>query len=490
MGVVTYIGDKLSNLIAGLGTARDKASGSVYGTPLQSDQELMDAYRGAWLPRKIVDIPAMDATRNWRNWQAEAQQITAIEAEEKRLGLQGKVNRSLARARLFGGAALVIGDGAANPMEPLNPERIARGGIRYVTEVNRRQLSAAELELDPASPDFGMPAYYRLSSPRGSVDIHPSRVVRFIGAEHPEPELQSGINYGWGDSILLAVMEAVRQSDSTAANIASLIFEAKVDVFRIPDFMQNMGDPEYRTRVLERFRLAATGKGINGALVMDKEEEYQQKSASFANLPQVLETFLQIVSGAADIPVTRLLGQSPAGMSATGESDVRNYYDRINAMQTLQLSPAMAVLDECLIRSALGSRPPEVWYQWASLWQPMAKEKADIGKTAAETIKILRDSQLFPDDALSVAAVNMLTELSVMPGLDVAIEEADPVGEDDDAASMGQVRPPEEDDEGSAQIGDSARSSYWLGAPEKKKPAKSYSIKRDSDGNAVVTEIE
>ena len=43
----------------------------------------------------------------------------------------------------------------------------------------------------------------------------------------------------------------------------------------------------------------------------------------------MVRTFLQVAAGAADIPVTRLLGQSPAGLSATGESDTRNYYDMI-----------------------------------------------------------------------------------------------------------------------------------------------------------------
>ena len=33
------------------------------------------------------------------------------------------------------------------------------------------------------------------------------------------------------------------------------------------------------------------------------------------------------------------------------------------------LTPAMSVLDEVIIRSALGSRPPEIYYEWNILWQ-------------------------------------------------------------------------------------------------------------------------
>lgn len=429
------VNDALVNLVANLGTARDKAASSIYATPFWPDNQLLDAYRGAWMPRKIVDIPALDATRSWRNWQAKGIDITNIEDEEKRLGLRDVVWTTLTRARLFGGAAIFIGTGDANLMAPLDPARVTRGGLRYLTPLNRRQLSVGSIGLDPTTPFFGRPEVYTLSSSAGSVDIHPSRLIILTGAPHPDPELQTGQNYGWGDSVLTACMDVVRSSDSTLANIVSLVFESKVDVFKIPNFMENLGSAEYRARMVERFSLAAMGKGINGALVLDKEEDYEQKSASFATLPDILMAVVQLVCGAADIPATRLLGQAPGGLNASGDSDLQNYYARISAMQSMQLSPAMAILDECLIRSALGDRPKEVFYDWASLWQTTATERATIGKTAAETIKILRETQLYPDDALSVASVNMLTELNVMPGLESAIAESpDPDPEDDTAA--------------------------------------------------------
>ncbi len=39
------------------------------------------------------------------------------------------------------------------------------------------------------------------------------------------------------------------------------------------------------------------------------------------------------------MPVTILMGQSPAGMNATGESDFRWHYDRIKSRQTLHIAP-------------------------------------------------------------------------------------------------------------------------------------------------------
>src|SRR5690606_3312121 len=133
MGVVRFAVDSLRNLVANLGTARDKASHSYYAPPCLTDEQLENAYRDACLPRKIVDIPAQDACRKWRGWNADKEQITALEAEERRLNVRGKVLDALTKARLYGGAALYIGTGDADPSKPLRPDSVQRGGIRHLT---------------------------------------------------------------------------------------------------------------------------------------------------------------------------------------------------------------------------------------------------------------------------------------------------------------------------------------------------------------------
>lgn len=426
--IIAFVRDSLTNMVANIGTSRDKAAATFYSMPMLSDEELLNAYRGAWLPRKIVDIPAFDSVRAWRDWQAKKAQIELIEAEEKRLNVKGKILEAKIKARLWGGAAVVIGTGDQNLSEPLDVERVGKGGLKYLTVISRRNLTAGEIERDPASEWYGKPKVYQIKSTDGQqVDIHPSRLVVFNGAAQPDEGIVSTTYAGWGDSVLLSVIEAIKQADGTAANIASLVFEAKVNVIRIPDFMQNVGDERYRAKILERYTLAATAKGINGDLLLDKEEEFEQKTASFATLPDVLMSFMQLVSGAADIPATRLLGQSPAGMNATGESDLRNYYDRLQAMQSVEMTPAMGRLDECIIRSALGSRDPDIYYEWAPLWGMSEKEKADVFKTKADAARALAGTStsppLLPIDALSDALVNTFVEDGSLPGLDAAIEE-------------------------------------------------------------------
>src|SRR5690606_13497718 len=116
---------------------------------------------------------------------------------------------------------------------------------------------------------------------------------------------------GWGDSVLQSTMEAVLQADSANANINSLIFEAKVDVFRFHDFMAQLGSGQDEL-IIKRMSAQSTSKGINGAVVLDKEDEYEQKNASFSGLPDLMDRFMNNVAGASRIPVTRLFGRSAA----------------------------------------------------------------------------------------------------------------------------------------------------------------------------------
>lgn len=442
---IRQVNDSLRSVVAGLGDPmRDKMATATYGLTFLDDAQLAAIYKSNWLGRKIVDIPAMDAIRKGRDWQAEQDQIEAIEAEEKRLNFWGKLLEVKVKARLWGGAALFIGTGEADLMEPLNVERVGRGGIRYLTVLSRRDVSAGEIERDVLSEFYGRPAYYEVTGANSMVKIHPSRMVIFIGAPHGDNLLSMGLNQGWGDSVLEAVYSAMKNADATAGNIASLVFEANVDVFRIPDFMASLSDPTYAQRLVERFMLAATAKGVNRALILDKEEEYERKTVSFATLPEVMQSFLQMAAGAADIPVTRLLGQSPAGMSSTGEHDMLNYYDRINSIQTLEMGPALYRLDECLIRSALGSRPQEIYYSWSPLKQMSEKEIAEIGKITAETAQIMATIGTHTQEELRKVTTNAFVELGAFPGIDQAVAETDAsggfdLGEDDDVTPPAPV---------------------------------------------------
>jgi uncharacterized protein len=136
-----------------------------------------------------------------------------------------------------------------------------------------------------------------------------------------------------------------------------------------------------------------------------------------------MQMYLLLACGAADIPATRIYGREPAGQNATGESDVRNYYDRLSSEQAVKITPTLTPLDEVLIRSTFGERDPDIYYQWNPLWQMDEDQKSQIALRKAQAHKIDVDAGLIHPLALRTGRENQLIEDGFYPSLEAAIDE-------------------------------------------------------------------
>ena len=422
--------DSLRSFVSGLGTDRDKATTVEYVQPQRgNDAQLQAAYEGAWLPRRIVDQFAEDATRKWREWQATPEQISAIERTEKRLDVRGAAEKAIILARLWGKAHIYIHIDGQDPTEPLRPETVGRDRLAHLTVMSRREIADGDIDDDPFSPHYGSPKHYQITSPQsGFVWVHPSRLVTIYGAERPSDMVFGRI----GDSVLTSILPAIMQHDSVVANVAGLVFESRVDVISVPGLADLLSDPETEKQIMSRFQDMGRMKGNNRIVLLNASanpdtpsETWEQKNATFTTLPDIIDRMQQQVAGAAKIPRALLFGTGAGGLGATGDLELSSYYDQIGTVQSNEIEPAMHVLDECIIRSSLGSRPPEIWYEWRSLWQTSDAEKAEIFSKVAGAVKAISDSGTVPVDVLTQSVVNKLVETGSLPGLETAYAEWD-----------------------------------------------------------------
>ena len=423
-------------------------------------RDLDHLYRGEWIARKIVDIPAFDSTRAWRNWQADEDQIEKLEECEREFGIQRKLLSALVKARLYGGAAIVLGVNQGTFQDELDVERVKKGDLKFVHVVERWMIAAGPVVKDITSPWFGQPSYYMRSNiptppPLGNVEppeslarvlkeqeggqffIHPSRVVRLIGLDYPDIEMAPD---AWGDSVLQPVMDAIRAAGLVNSSVSAMISEAKLDVIKIPGLQNLMSTTEGSQLLINRFSNANAAKSVVNTLMVDTTEEWDRKELRLTGMDKVMQMYLLICAGAADIPSTRLLGREPAGQNATGESDIRNYYDRLAADQKVRLTPALHILDEVLIRHTFGSRDPDIHSEWNPLWQMDDEQKAKIEYQKAQAYEIDVKAGLIEPDVLKAARENALIESAFLyPGIEAAIDEAEenaPDPEDVDERSL------------------------------------------------------
>lgn len=430
MGAVINLWDRLTNIMSGKGTTADRRVWERYSFIPVDPVEAEAAYRSSWLWRKIVDVPALDMTRAWRNWMTEKEAIQKLEAEERRLQLKDKCKRALILSRLFGGGALLLGTGDTDVAQPLNPASVKKGGLSYVHVFSRHQLMLGEMRLDPADPWFGKPEYFtiKVDPSKQAVRIHPSRIVEFVGQRCPEGSWMGGTQLGgswfWGDPIMQSIGQAIRNADLAQDGFAGLIDKASVDILKIPNLMAQAGDPAFGNRLMTRLAAAQQGMSNHRALAIDAEEDWHQLTVNWGGIPQVVDSYLLIVAGAADIPMTRLLGQSPKGLQSTGDGEERDYQAMILARQDEQLVPALDRVDELLLPSALGNAPSDIYYELAPLTEASEKDSADIELKLAQAWDVYATSGEFPSVALAEMAKNRLIECGRWPGVEKAFEDA------------------------------------------------------------------
>lgn len=417
-----YTTDSLTSLVSGMGNVqRDKLASTTYSYVELTDEQLTNAYRNSWVAKRLVDVPAMDAIKNWRVWQTDNDSLNALEDYESKLSIRQKLLQTIIASRALGGAGLYIGTKDQDLLHPLDPSKVKKDGLSYLIVFPRTALVAGELEDDVLSPYFGKPKYYEIMSNGHMLKIHPSRFVLFYGEQRLDEWAYSGESRGWGDSVLQAAYNWMRNADSTGHNIASLIFEANINVFKIPDLFDKLGDPEQEDKILRRLTLASASKGINGDVVMDTAEEFIRNSANFGGLSDILDRFIVYVGASQGIPANKFLGQANKGLS-DGSDLLTNYYDDIKAVQTLEIQPAMQILDECLIRSALGYKPDNISYSWQPLEQANAKEIAETGKILSEMASNLTSDGLFEPQEIREAMINKLVNDNVLPNLGDVID--------------------------------------------------------------------
>ncbi len=423
--------DGLRNAVTGMGTRRDVSTFSAYAAPSPLTREQIDAaYRGSGLMRKIVNIPALDMVREWRDWKLDSEQITTMEAEERRLGIPQKIKQAEVQRRL-GGGAIVLGL-PGDPATPA-PATIAPGQLAYVHVVSRWQISFEALDLDMRSPGYGEPTMWIMPLASGGMArVHPSRVIplRADTSAYLASHLVNTVDGYWGESTVAQVIDAVQANDTARDAFKALLHKARTMRVGIPGLLEIVGAPGGETKIQTRLEVMREAESIHNLMIYDAGddegkggEEIEDVAYNFAGAKDILASYGEFVAAISDIPASRLLGRSPEGMNASGDSQQKDWTKRIRAEQTMTLTPCMDRLDVYLVPSALGTRPEHGWWEWAPLDTPSEKENAERFKVEMEAIERLQMTGSIPEQAFNRGVQSLMIDRGYLPELEAALLE-------------------------------------------------------------------
>lgn len=389
--------DAFSNVLARLGAGTPNLlEGTEYSLQRMSrDFNTLNAlYRESWIVRRIIDVIPADMLKNWIT-------ITSgLDPDvEKRLSLTlrrtqliDKLKRGMQWGRLYGGAlgVMLVKHQGYDLSQALQLDWIMPGDFAGLLIFDRWNgvNPSSELIEDISDPDYGYPKYYTVTDPAGggSVKIHHSRVIRFTGNTLPFWEEIAEMQ--WGASVVESIFDELRKRDNVSWNIAQLTFMANIRVLKMQDLGQLLAATDNESQAELLRTLEAQNMLLNnmGMQVMDAADGLETHQYTFGGLADCYQQFIMDISGAAEIPVTRLFGRSPSGLNATGESDLQNYYDMIAEKQESYLRPILNKVLPPFIISTLGSLPDDFDFEFDPVAEPSDKERADLAKCGTDNV--------------------------------------------------------------------------------------------------------
>lgn len=389
------VADSMQNLQARLGLGSGNvAEATSYGfNPITRERHKLEMiYRGTWIGGVAVDAVAEDMTRAGIDIDStmEPDDSARIISAFEKMQIWQELGDAIRWSRLYGGAGAVVLIDGQDTATPLRLDTVSKGQFKGLYTVDRYMVTPSmnDIVTDPG-PSYGKPATYKIvtvGTPLDGKTVHHSRFIRFEGPRLPF--YQRIAEMGWGMSIVERLYDRLVAFDSATQGAAQLVFKAHLRTMKKKGLTNILGAGgkalEALARDIEAIRRFQTSEGMT---VVDAEDDIQYATYTFSGLSDMIIQFGQQISGALQIPLVRLFGQSPVGMNATGDSDLRTYYDGVKSQQEAKLRGPMTTVLELTSRSELGAPlPPGSNFDFVSLWQMSEKEKGDVAASLAGAV--------------------------------------------------------------------------------------------------------
>lgn len=387
------------NAITGIGmTGRDKSKGTTFCVDALARETLEALWRGDDMAARVIEtIPNEMLREGFELHSGDKDTDEKVMASLEDLDVSDAFVQALCLDRAFGGSGILIGanDGQLDLTQPLHEDAIK--SIDWLTVLSGGPGGELRPNLyydDPRAKKFGEPMTYCVQADATTVatehmEVHESRLILFKGVR--TTRRQTRINQGWGDSVLIRcnkVLSDFHQSWGSAAILLQDFSQAVLSIKDLADLIATNQDDV----IVKRAQAIDLCRSVARMVLLDAEESFERKATPMTGLPEMLQQFALRFSAAADMPVSLLMGQAPAGLNATGASDIRFFYDRTKSRQTTRLFKPLQRLVRLLLRAKSGptaGQEPDAWtIKFKPLWQLTELEQADVKLKQAQVDQI------------------------------------------------------------------------------------------------------
>lgn len=320
----------------------------------------------------------------------------AMDRANREMGLQNSLIEAFKVKRAYGGCGLFLGadDGTKDLSLPLREDRIRT--FDFVQPFSPLEMVPVTWYADPLRPKFGTPETYRLTPldrpPGWSPDqfslpiVHESRVLAFQGIVNWRGQIVYNVHPGWGDSIFVAAKQVLEDFEQAFGGASILMADFAVATLKLKGLAEllSAGGAELQTRA----QALEDGRSTARVTIVDSEEDFKRESTTVTGLPDLLDRMMSRLSACGDIPVSLLMGEAPAGLNATGDSDIRWWYGSVAAKQRNEALPPLERIMRLRFlakNSVTKGKLPAKWsIHFPTLWRPSELELSTIRKNQSD----------------------------------------------------------------------------------------------------------
>lgn len=364
-------------------------------------QEYVRWYMTSWEARKLVDIPVQDALR-------EPVELQGLSAGDEKLlwrayedfDVERQLRRALIQERLLGGCVLLpifLRPGDDETKTPLNPATLQKGDLQAINVVDIGRLSRAEYNTDPFDLYYDRIERIQIHA----TIVHRSRAIILDNDplfNFTSQRIMENYRFnpaGFGESILAPLYDTLIRVTGTQQGAYHLVNLSSCLIVACGSLRSLIAAGSPAIQKLEE--IAEQISMYRAAIIDGNDVEFKQHAANFGSVPELVMTFLQILSAGSDIPATRFLGQAPGGLNATGESDLENYYNHIASWQRMRLEPRQRVIFDWLGAHVWGHalwqiKSKDLTLEYRPLWNISELQQSQVDNTYGLLIQTLTDA--------------------------------------------------------------------------------------------------
>lgn len=369
--------NSLSDFSMALGGADASSANTMafqkrYGAITLNRSLLSSTYMEEGIIQVLIDQPVDDAFRGGITVQCDeldGDDIKVLMQAIHEHGLIETYSQGLKWMRLFGGGGIIVNFGQ-DMRQPMEIEK-----IKSNTPLAFYAADRWELNYSPAGSEFlDMLSTISTEHPYnyyGHV-LHKSNVIRLNGKM--PPSILKGQFGGWGMSELEKLVRSFNQYLKHQSVTFELLDEAKIDVMKINGFNAAIATSNGANKTAQRVANAAMIKNYQNALVMDKEDDFEQKSINFGGLAEILNQIRIGLACDLRMPMTKLFGISPSGLNASGEEEIENYNSMIETEIRSKVKGGLILMLKILCKKLFDYIPDNITFEFKPLREQSAKD--------------------------------------------------------------------------------------------------------------------